>query len=72
VVKIECKCGLNKDGELYVWGASKDGALGLGKTREVSVPTLVPGLGNVFQASCSTSEHHVHTAAITSIKVFFI
>lgn len=53
---------------MYVWGSNKDGALGLGKTREVASPTLVPSISNVVQASCSTSEHHVHTAAITGTK----
>ena len=38
-------------GELYVWGSSNYGQLGLGNNTDVSVPTKVPGMTGVKQVS---------------------
>jgi hypothetical protein len=46
---------------------STDGALGLANIKEASTPVIIPPPQGkqIVQVSCSTSEHHTHSAAVT-------
>lgn len=64
-------CGaITKDGQIFMFGQGKYGALGLGRkvVKDVCTPTLVPNLEGVTfkELSCSVGEHHGHTLAVTT------
>ena len=44
---------LSNDGTLYSFGFNRDGQLGLGHFRDVSLPTPIPNLPKINQVSCS-------------------
>jgi len=55
-------CALDLGGQVWCWGESRDGNLGLGRDQEIRVPTRVPGLSKVVAFDTSAS----HTCGVTS------
>ncbi|XP_065670796.1 probable E3 ubiquitin-protein ligase HERC4 [Hydra vulgaris] len=61
-------CGaVTKDGNLFVWGNNKYGALGIvGETKDILKPKLVDNVSNVKQISCNIGDNHGHSLLITT------
>nr|WP_300150898.1 hypothetical protein [Propionicimonas sp.] len=55
-------CGISR-GQLYCWGSSDNGALGLGTTTSTSTPTLVPGLSGKVVTDVSAGTDHTCAVA---------
>ncbi|MFN7003900.1 MAG: RCC1 domain-containing protein [Roseinatronobacter sp.] len=53
-------CALDADGDVWCWGANRDGQLGDGTFTDRLTPTKVPGLQNVLQIAAGSW----HTCAI--------
>jgi alpha-tubulin suppressor-like RCC1 family protein len=72
--QIACGCNHNalllETGEVYVWGSSQYGQLGLGDTEDSLVPKVVPSLLRVHVKSISCGSFH--TAAINDLGNVYI
>jgi regulator of chromosome condensation len=54
------------DNLLFMWGSNSCGELGLGKiSKSVLVPTLIECISDCVDVSCSVTEKHAHSLAIT-------
>ena len=62
---------LSTTGEVYSFGSSEFGKLGLGQLKssvQVNSPTLIPELKNIFQISCGEN----HSLAINNKNLMFL